>query len=143
MAVTHGLNGDGKKGFQLPVRLSGGIANLQLYVLNDKALQQDGAKILLSLDTANLGIVTAYFSVTRGVLDIVVTASKDSAVKSLEACRSYLQGLLTESGFVLGDFAVAIDTQSALETSLPPDAIEEWAANSPDIMAQTAYDYKV
>ena len=143
VAVTHGLNGDSSKGFQLPIKLSGGIANLQLYVLNDKALQQDGAKILLSLDTARLGIVTAYFSITKGVLDIVVTASKDSSVKSLEASKPHLLSLLKDTGVILGDFAVAVDTEAALETSLPPDAIEEWVATSPDIMAQTAHDYRV
>ena len=142
VAVTHGLNSDGRKGFQMPVKLGGGIANLQLYVLNEKALSQDSAKILLSLDTPRLGIVTAYFSVSRGFVDIVVTASDSGAVKALDGKKPLLQSLLKDAGVQLGDFAVAVDPDSALETSLPPDAIEEWAQAIPDVVGQSTFDYR-
>ena len=145
LAVTHGLNGSGEKGFQMPVMVNGRIANLQLYVLNEKALSQDGAKILLSLDTARLGIVTSYFSITGGFCDIVVTAGTNEAVRALEAAKPRLEKLIGGAGVKLGDFSVVLDAEPALETSLPPDAIEEWAKYSPEIlsMSQSAYDYRV
>ena len=141
VAVTHGLNGDGKKGFQLPVRFNGGIANLQLYVLNEKALKQDGAKILLSLDTASLGIVTAYFSMTKGALDLVATAGDAGAVRALESCRGHLAAALDAAGIRLASFSTAVDTEAALETSLPPDAIEDWAGMMADA-PRSAHDYR-
>ena len=145
LALTHGLNGNGDKGFQIPVKLNGRIANLQLYVLNEKALAEDGAKILLSLDAARLGVVTSYFSVTKGFCDIVVTVGTNEAKRALESSKPHLERLLVGTGVKLGDFGVVLEVEPALETSLPPDALEEWAKNSPEILSlsQSAYDYRV
>ncbi|MCL2187142.1 MAG: flagellar hook-length control protein FliK [Defluviitaleaceae bacterium] len=91
LSVTHGYNGDAENGFQIPVRINGRICHLNMYVLNDRALTADGAKIFLSLDTARLGTVSAYFSLNKDVgLDVTISAETPAALTALEAQHNTL-----------------------------------------------------
>ncbi|MDR0273726.1 MAG: flagellar hook-length control protein FliK [Clostridiales bacterium] len=138
LAVTHALNGDSESGFQLPIKVNGRIANLQLYVLNDKALTQDGARILLSLDTKNLGLVTAYFTMYNDGVDVIVTAQSEKAVAALTARQEGLTQMLFGAGIKVDSLQIALDKEPTLETSLPPDALQQWAADSPEVRSITS-----
>ncbi|MCL1878528.1 MAG: DUF6240 domain-containing protein, partial [Defluviitaleaceae bacterium] len=130
LAVTHALNGDGEAGFQLPIKVNGRISNLQLYVLNDKALAQDGARILLSLDTKNLGLVTAYFTMySESGVDIIITGQDERAVSVLTEKQEGLTQMLFGAGVTINSIQIAVDKEPALETSLPPDALQQWATD--------------
>ncbi|MCL2202320.1 MAG: flagellar hook-length control protein FliK [Defluviitaleaceae bacterium] len=99
LSVTHGLNGDAETGFQIPVRINGRICHLNMYVVNDRALTAEGAKIFLSLDTARLGTVTAYFSLSKeNGLDAVISAQSPAALEALEAREENLLALAGEAG---------------------------------------------
>jgi hypothetical protein len=138
LAVTHALNGDGENGFQLPIKVNGRISNLQLYVLNDRALTQDGARILLSLDTKNLGLVTAYFTMYSEGVDIIVTAQTEKSVAALTAQQESLTQMLFGANIKISSFQIALDKEPALETSLPPDALQQWATDSPEVRSITS-----
>jgi hypothetical protein len=138
LAITHALNGDSESGFQLPVKVNGRISNLQLYVLNDKALSQDGARILLSLDTNNLGLVTAYFTMNENGVDIIVTAQSQQAADALSDRVEGLTQMLFGAGVKVGDIQIVLDVEPALETSLPPDALQQWASDSPEVRNLTS-----
>lgn len=138
LAVTHALNGDGESGFQLPIKLNGRITNLQLYVLNDRALTQDGARILIFLDTNNLGPVTAYLTMNSEGLDVVVTAQTEEAVAALTARQEGLIQMLFGAGITVNNLQIALDKEPTLETSLPPDALQQWATDSHDVRSITS-----
>ncbi|MCL2198432.1 MAG: flagellar hook-length control protein FliK [Defluviitaleaceae bacterium] len=138
LALTHALNGDGESGFQLPIKLNNRIANLQLYVLNDRALTQEGARILLSLDTKNLGFVTAYFTMYNDGVDVIVTAQTEEAVNALQAREEGLKQMLFGAGVNITSLQIAQDKEPALETSLPPDALQQWANDSPEVRKITS-----
>jgi hypothetical protein len=91
IAVTHGFNEDIREGFSLPIRINGRVSHLNMYVLNDRALTADDAKIVLSLDTARLGRVTAYFTLNpENGLDAVISAQTPAAFKILETLQDEL-----------------------------------------------------
>ncbi|MCL2386457.1 MAG: flagellar hook-length control protein FliK [Defluviitaleaceae bacterium] len=138
LAVTHALNGDSESGFQLPIKVNGRIANLQLYVLNDRALTQDGARILLSLDTNNLGLVTAYFTMYSEGVDVIVTAQTEAAVSALTNRQEGLTQMLFGAGVKVNNLQIALDKEPTLETSLPPDALQQWATDSPEVRNLTS-----
>jgi hypothetical protein len=133
LAVTHALNGDSENGFQLPIKVNGRISNLQLYVLNERALTQDGARILLSLDTKNLGLVTAYFTMNAEGVDVVITGQSEKAVTALTKRTEALTQMLFGAGVKIENLQVLLDKEPALETSLPPDALQQWATDSPEV----------
>ena len=145
LSATHGLNGDEEKGFQIPVKINGRVSNLQVYVMNERALTDNGARILLSLDTGSLGIVTTYFTMSNGAIDAVVSASTPEGIDALYANKEELLGFLNEAGVGLNSLEILLEREAALETSLPPDAIEQWATDSPEVksLTQSAYDYRV
>ncbi|MCL2357498.1 MAG: flagellar hook-length control protein FliK [Defluviitaleaceae bacterium] len=138
LAVTHALNGDGEAGFQLPIKVNGRISNLQMYVLNDRALTQDGARVLLSLDTKNLGLVTAYFTMYSEGVDIIVTAQSEEAVAALTERSEGLSQMLFGAGVKIESVQIVLDAEPALETSLPPDALQQWASDSPEVRSITS-----
>jgi hypothetical protein len=133
LALTHALNGDSESGFQLPIKVNNRISNLQLYVLNDRALTQDGARILLSLDTRNLGLVTAYFTMHNEGVDVIITAQTEEATEALTARQESLTQMLFGAGIKIDSLQIALDKEPALETSLPPDALQQWATDSPEV----------
>jgi hypothetical protein len=99
IAVTHGLNGNEEEGFRLPIRINGRICHLNMYVLNDRALTANGAKVFLSLDTARLGTVTAYFTVSNeNGLEAVISAQSPAALAALEAQGDTLYTLAEQNG---------------------------------------------
>jgi len=142
LGVTHALNNE--RGFQLPLKLNGKVSNLQLYVLNEQALTADGARILLSLDTPNLGMVTSYFTINRGTIDVVVTTVSQQARDALLSETDSLREMLHEAGITVNNLQVVLDNEPALETSLPPDALQQWANDSPTVqsLSQSTLDYR-
>jgi hypothetical protein len=138
LAVTHALNGNGESGFQLPIKVNGRISNLQLYVLNDRALTQEGARVLLSLDTKNLGIVTAYFTMHSDGVDVIITAQSERAVEALTARQESFVQMLFGADVKIQNMQIALDKEPALETSLPPDALQQWATDSPEVRSITS-----
>ena len=138
LALTHALNGNGESGFQLPIKLNNRIANLQLYVLNDRALTQEGARILLSLDTKNLGLITAYFTMYDEGVDVIVTAQTENALDALTARQESLTQMLFGANVKVGSLQIVLDKEPVLETSLPPDALQQWANDSPEVRNLTS-----
>ena len=142
LAVTHGLNGDGEQGFQLPISINGRVSNLSLYVLNEQALTKDGARVLMSLDAGRLGTVTAQFTLSEGALDINISAPTMEALELLQAEQPTLESLLSQAGAEAGTISFFI-SQEPNNTSLPPDAQAETAGIANAIKPQSAYDFRV
>ncbi|MCL2049205.1 MAG: flagellar hook-length control protein FliK [Defluviitaleaceae bacterium] len=138
LAVTHALNGNAENGFQLPIKVNKRIANLQMYVLNDRALTQEGARVLLSLDTKNLGLITAYFTLQSEGVDITVAAQSEKAVNALIARQEGFEQMLFGAGVKIAALQIVLDKEPALETSLPPDALQQWATDSPEVRKITS-----
>lgn len=139
LAVTHGLNADGRQGFQLPVKMGSKVSNLSLHVLNKHALTEDGARILMSLDTLRLGTVNAYFTLNGGVIDVTVSAPSREAVELLQEQQFLLEALLSTAGAEVGELSFFTDKESTDDTALPPDALLEMAGTA--VKPQTAYDF--
>jgi hypothetical protein len=142
LAVTHGLNSDGQQGFQIPVKINGRVSTLSMYVLNEKALSQDGADILMTLDTARLGTINTYFKINGTVVDVNVSAQTQEALDFLMTSQGELENLLSATGATLGNLTFSFtqgtkedeDTETSASTSN-----NQGVAQSP----QTAYDYRV
>lgn len=87
----------------LPVRLSGGIAGLSMYVLNEAATRGDNTDLAVALDTPNLGKVRVFARRTGTGVQLEITSENSRAARALiqnaEALRSYL----TEAGFTAED----------------------------------------
>ena len=141
LAVTHGLNADSRQGFQLPIKVGNRVSNLSLHVLNKHALTQDGARILMSLDTSRLGTVNAYFTLHGGVIDVTVSAPSREAVALLHNNQRELESLLQATGIAIGDVSFFFDKESTDDTALPPDALLEMAGTA--VKPQSAYDFWV
>jgi hypothetical protein len=114
LAVTHGLNGSAEEGFQLPLRINGRIAHLQMYVRNEGSLTADGAKIYLSLDTARLGTVAVYFTLAnegaRG-LDAVISAQTPAALAALESRQDDLRALAGQAGIEINGLRFILSSE--------------------------------
>ena len=135
LAITHALNGDGERGFQIPIKLGGKVAKLSLYVINERALSSDGAKILMSLDTSRLGVINAYFTVLGNSVDIDILTESNSAAEALAGESGFLSAVLAESGFTITGFTFRTGAESLPEASTAP---------APQIpRAETAYDFRV
>lgn len=139
LAVTHGLNADSRQGFQLPIKMGDKVSNLSLHVLNKHALTQDGARILMSLDTSNLGTVNAYFTINDGMIDVTVSAPTREAVEKLQNNTRELMALLSATGIDIGEVSFFVDNESTDDTALPPDALLEMAGTA--TKPQSAYDF--
>jgi hypothetical protein len=99
VAMQNGLNGEG--GFSVPIRVNGRVSKLSLYVLNERALHEDGARVFMSLETSNLGTVQGYFSINGGVMDLRINARDGKAGAVLEGQLDTLKAALNESGITL------------------------------------------
>ena len=139
LAVTHGLNGDYEQGFQIPVKINGQVSNLSMYVLNDKALAQDGADILMSLNTTRLGTVNTYFKITSNIVDINISAQTQEALDFLRISQPVLENLLATAGIQLGNitfsFSQGIEQNEENSTLTSNQGVAQ--------LTQTAYDYRV
>jgi len=136
LAVTHSLNGNYEQGFQLPVKINGRVSNLSLYVVNEKALTQDGAKVLMSIDTGRLGTVSTYFTINKDSVDINISAPTQEAIDFLKATQGELESLLSVAGASLGTITFSISQEN---TEAAPIASNIGVAQT----KQTAYDYRV
>jgi len=135
LAVTHGLNGDGEQGFQMPIKLNGKVTNLSLYVLNESALNSDGARVLMSLDTEGLGMVNTYFTINGSTVDINIAAESRESAEALASNRAHLEVFLAEAGATIGEFTFSISQDHAPDNAA---AIPNYRPQ-----AETAYDYRV
>jgi len=135
LAVTHGLNGDGENGFQIPVKLGNHVSNLSLYVLNEAALTQDGARVLMSIDTPKLGVVNTYFTIHGNHIDVSVSADTQSAITALSAGRAQLEAFLAEAGAEVGKLEFALSQEPVADTATVPPTFTP--------QAETAYDFRV
>jgi len=125
----------------LPIKMGNKVSNLSLHVLNKHALTQDGARILMSLDTARLGTVNAYFTLDSGEIDVTVSAPTREAVEKLQARQGELEALLSATGIAIGELSFFVDAESTDDTALPPDALLEMAGTA--TKPQSAYDFWV
>jgi len=139
LAVTHGLNGDSEQGFQLPIKINGRVSNLSMYVLNEKALAQDDADILMSLDTARLGTVNTYFKINGNIVDVNVSAQTQEAIDFLKASQGELENLLGVTGAKLGNLTFSFTQGTEQGTKNSTLTSNQGVAES----SQTAYDYRV
>jgi hypothetical protein len=115
LALQHRLNRD--DGFSIPIRVNGRASTLSLYVLNERALTEDGANVYMSLDTVNLGVVQGYFTVNGGGMDLRIAARDEDAAKALTAQLDMLNDALADSGITLTNAEIAI---GGVKTEAPP-----------------------
>ena len=135
LAVTHGLNEENEKGFQIPIKLAGQTTNLSMYVLNEKALAEDGARVLMSLDTNALGALNVYFTINSGHVDINITTETYASANVLSGMETELEALLKDTGVSSCNLTFA----SKEET---PIASNDNSNDNKNI-AETAYDFRV
>jgi hypothetical protein len=139
-ALQYRLNRE--DGFSIPIRVNGKPSTLSLYVLNERALNEDGANVYLSLDTVNLGVVQGYFTINDGGMDLRIAARDGEAAKALTAQLDMLKAALADSGITLVNAEIAISDGQA--EAPPPDMpainpAEPGRARVP----LSAYDYLV
>ena len=79
LGVSHGLNTTEGKSFRIPIRFGDATAGLKMYVLNEKSLSDGDANILLTLNTKNLGNVSAYFTLNNQEVKCTILTETKSA----------------------------------------------------------------
>lgn len=99
-----------KNSFQLPIRLRGGVSGLNMYVLNEEALEKGGAKVYIALRTKRLGTVRAYFTQREDTADVSVGAESAEAARRLRENAGALTRGLAEAGFAAGEIAFGVET---------------------------------
>jgi hypothetical protein len=129
LAISHGKSGDYSRGFEVPIKIAGGIANLQVYVANEKAITDGDARILLAITLPALGAVAAYFTVEDDRANIEITALPH-AVAALQGHTQALQAFLAEAGAQLGELTFKT-------TATPQAAVPQFMGHIP----QTEYDF--
>jgi hypothetical protein len=139
LALQYRLNRE--NGFTIPIKVNGRASALSLYVLNERALYEDGANVYISLDTQNLGVVRGFFTVNGGVIDLRINARDEAAANALTAQLDTLRAALADEGFTrLNAEITADDGQPGAPPDMPAvNAAEPAKARVP----LSAYDYLV
>jgi len=83
----------------LPVRLSGGIAGLNMYVLDEAAARGDNADLVVVLDTPNLGKVSVLAKRSGSEVKLEITSENPRAGAALTRSAESLRGYLAEAGY--------------------------------------------
>jgi hypothetical protein len=139
-ALQNRLNGE--DGYSIPIRVNGKPSTLSLYVLNKRALTEDGANVYLSLDTVNLGVVQGYFTVKDGGMDLRINTRDEEAAKALTAQLDMLKDTLADSGISLSNVEITAD---GVQAEAPPQDMP--VINPPEPgkarVPLSAYDYLV
>jgi hypothetical protein len=135
LALQNSLNNE--NGFSVPMTVNGHTSSLHVYVVNDKALHEDGARILLSLDTASLGEVQGYVTLGGGTADVSFIAEKAAAARFLEACKGSLAAALGEAGFETGDITFSAAEKAKTDTPAAPQTAE-----TPPV-PDSAHEYRI
>jgi len=102
--------------FQLPVRLSGGVGGLNMYVINEEALKEGGARVYISLKTKGLGAVQAYFTARGGAADVDFTAERPEAARYLREKQDALAEGLAAAGYAAGKLNFGEDSGNKTNT---------------------------
>jgi flagellar hook-length control protein FliK len=97
LALQNKLNSE-ENGFTVPININGRIAGLSMYVVNERAMYEDGARILISLDAGALGDVQGYLTLNDGAAEIAFTAETEAAADALRSGEALLTALLAEAG---------------------------------------------
>jgi hypothetical protein len=136
LALQNGLNGD--EGFTVPVNINGRITDLNVYVVNGKALHEDGARIYLSLHTEGLGTVQGYFTINNGIINADFSTGTAQALHALENEKDTLAFLLAEAGLSIGEWSFTVNApESPTQDILPqPPA-------TPAEARESAHEYKI
>jgi len=95
-------NGSRKGSFQLPIMLNGGISGLNMYVVNEAALESGGARVYMTLKTKGLGTVQAYFT-SGDMVGVSFSTERPEAARFLRGNEDALRRALAEAGFKPGD----------------------------------------
>jgi flagellar hook-length control protein FliK len=136
LALQNSLNHSG--GFTIPIKVNGRVSALQVHVLNEKALHEDGARVFLSLDTPSLGEVRGYFTVNGGTIDIDFAAEDAQALAALESRREGLNALLANAGITPGviNFSLSAN-ENEKDTAEAPSPPER------ETSRESAHEYRI
>jgi hypothetical protein len=144
LALQHGLNRE--NGFSIPIKVNGRASALSLYVLNERALHEDGANVYMSLDTKNLGVVQGYFTVNGDGMELRIKARDEAAANALAAQLDTLRAALAESGITRLNAEIVINAgQEAAQAEAPPPdmPVVSTAEQAKARVPLSAYDYLV
>ncbi|MCL2699002.1 MAG: flagellar hook-length control protein FliK, partial [Defluviitaleaceae bacterium] len=83
----------------LPVRLSGGIAGLNMYVLDEAAAQGESVDLAVALDTPNLGQVKVFAKRSGESVSLEITAGSPRAEAALKRNIDFLRECLAAAGY--------------------------------------------
>ncbi len=128
------------------VRVNGKASQLSLYVLNERALHEDGARIFMSLDTESLGTVRGYFTINEGVMNLEIKSESARASEALKARLGSLETMLDDAGISLGSAEFSVEDAVGVSTSAQGGADEPAVTNfrqAERSVPLSAYDFKV
>ncbi len=84
---------------QLPMKMNGKIANLNVFVLNEKALRSDETRVFMSLNTEGLGEVSAYYTIKGDTAEIKLGSSSEEGLARLKENADMLKAYVADAGF--------------------------------------------
>ncbi len=84
---------------QLPMKMNGKIANLNVFVLNEKTLRSDETRVFMSLNTQGLGEVSAYYTIKGDTAEIKLGSSSEEGLARLRENADMLKAYVADAGF--------------------------------------------
>jgi hypothetical protein len=89
----------------LPVQLSGGIAGLNMYVLDESAARGQNVDLVVVLDTPNLGKVSVLAKRSGTEVGLEVSSANPRALEALSRNSESLRGFLTDAGYNMDEIS--------------------------------------
>jgi hypothetical protein len=111
--------------YQIPIQLSSGLTNMNLYVMNDRQgdgkLSEKDMKVFLSMKTETLGTVQIYMKLTDKNVNFQINTDHPEATKFLQANQTLLQANIEELGYFVGKMNYGQEQpKSPLQTQMQP-----------------------
>jgi hypothetical protein len=111
--------------YQIPIQLSSGLANMNLYVMNNKEgdgkLSEKDMKVFLSMKTETLGTVQIYMKLTDKNVSFQINTDQADATRFLQANQMALQANIEKLGYMVGRMNYGQEQpKSPLQTQIQP-----------------------
>lgn len=111
--------------YQIPIQLSSGLTNMNLYVMNDKEgngkLSEKDLKVFMSMETQTLGTVQIYMKLSDKNVSFQINTDQPDATKFLQANQTQLQASIEEIGYRVGKMGYGQEQpRNPLQTQMQP-----------------------
>lgn len=85
---------------QIPIMLGDEMSQLNMYYINDeKSIDDESLKVLLSLETKNLGVVTGFIKINDDDIDIKLSSSIEKETSYIKQFNTQIRTIIEDMGY--------------------------------------------